>query len=415
MDCLVCHDTTGTYKKAPANAGWPADDVDLKFVAENVGHSSRNSCGNCHFNGGGGDAIKHADMGSNLAQPDPQCDVHMGNLDFTCSECHTTRKHRIAGRSSSVAAAEGVVSCEDCHSATPHLGNSLLDHHLNKHSESIDCNTCHSPVYAKCSPTKIWWDWSKAGDQQRQPVLQDLGDAKGLPDYNVKKGEFRWDRAVQPDYTWYNGQMERVILGDAVDTSADIIALTAPVGIRTDPNARITPFKIMKGVQAFDAQHRTLLIPHLFPVDADDISAYWKNYDWPKAFTYGMNAANLPYSGAWLWKETWTYWRVEHEVVPANKALTCVQCHSSLAEEKTCDRCHQDSRNIDFKQLAHEATDFSFLNERCDKVEQLIHTNDYINFKALGYAGDPIIYGGRFKQLPMGKKPITRTNSEQNP
>jgi hypothetical protein len=30
---------------------------------------------------------------------------------------------------------------------------------------------------------------------------------------------------------------------------------------------------------------------------------------------------------------------------------------------------------------------------------------DYIDFKALGYKGDPIIHGGRFKKLPMGYKP----------
>jgi hypothetical protein len=32
----------------------------------------------------------------------------------------------------------------------------------------------------------------------------------------------------------------------------------------------------------------------------------------------------------------------------------------------------------------------------------LINTTDYIDFKALGYKGDPIIHGGRFKKLPMG-------------
>jgi hypothetical protein len=32
-------------------------------------------------------------------------------------------------------------------------------------------------------------------------------------------------------------------------------------------------------------------------------------------------------------------------------------------------------------------------------------TTDYINFKSLGYEGDPIIHGGRFKKLPMGYKP----------
>jgi hypothetical protein len=33
------------------------------------------------------------------------------------------------------------------------------------------------------------------------------------------------------------------------------------------------------------------------------------------------------------------------------------------------------------------------------------HGTDYIDFKGLGYKGDPIIHGGRFKKLPMGYKP----------
>ena len=401
----MCHDTTGTYKKAPTKAGWPDKGVDLKDVAEKVGHSSRRSCGRCHFNGGGGDAIKHADLAGNLLKPDPNCDIHMGGLDFSCTQCHTTMRHRIAGSSSSVAAVEGVVRCADCHSDRPHLGNSLLDHHLNMHCSTIDCNTCHSPVYAKCSPTKIWWDWSKAGDKNRKPKMIKLGNSKALPDYHVKKGEFKWGRAVKPDYAWFNGKTKRIILGDSVDMRADVIQLTSPVGLRADPSARITPFKIMKGMQAFDARHHTLLIPHLFPRDSKDTTAYWKNYDWDKSFADGMQAAKLPYSGEWQWKETWTYWRVEHEVMPASMALSCVQCHSSLGEEKTCNRCHQDNRHINFKELAHKTTDFTFLKDKRDDVEQLQHSSDYIDFKALGYKGDPIIYGGRFKKLPLGALP----------
>jgi hypothetical protein len=37
-------------------------------------------------------------------------------------------------------------------------------------------------------------------------------------------------------------------------------------------------------------------------------------------------------------------------------------------------------------------------------VSDLVGTTDYIDFKALGYKGDPIIFGGRFKKLPMGFK-----------
>lgn len=54
MDCLVCHDTTGSYKKAPPAAGMPDPKVDMVYVAQNVGPSSRKTCGVCHFSGGGG-------------------------------------------------------------------------------------------------------------------------------------------------------------------------------------------------------------------------------------------------------------------------------------------------------------------------------------------------------------------------
>ena len=43
VDCLVCHDTSGTYVKA--NAGYPAEGVDLKVVAESVGLPTRSNCG----------------------------------------------------------------------------------------------------------------------------------------------------------------------------------------------------------------------------------------------------------------------------------------------------------------------------------------------------------------------------------
>ena len=61
IDCLVCHDTTGTYKKLPGLSGhpnyktieWPPHSgkfrppTDLKKVAQNVGPTSRKTCGTC--------------------------------------------------------------------------------------------------------------------------------------------------------------------------------------------------------------------------------------------------------------------------------------------------------------------------------------------------------------------------------
>ena len=378
----------------------PAKDVDLKMVAQNVGHSSRASCGTCHFNGGGGDAIKHADLSRQMLEPSRDCDVHMGGYDFACAECHKTTNHKVTGRSSSSAASEGKISCLDCHSDEPHYCGSVLDHHLNNHVKSLDCNTCHSPVYAKCKPTKTWWDWSKAGDKKRKPVK----DKYGQPDYNYKKGEFKWKESPKPTYAWFNGYMNRVLMGEKVDPRQEIINLTSPVGSIKDPISKITPFKLMKGVQAIDAENDYFLIPHLYPRDKNDTTAYWKNLDWDKAFADGMNVAKLDYSGTFKWKETWMYWRLEHEVMPATSALSCVQCHDSLQGERTCNRCHQDSRDVDFKKVVNIGTDFKTMQSKGRDVGELIGTTDYIDFKALGYKGDPIIHGGRFKRLPMGYK-----------
>ena len=42
------------------------------------------------------------------------------------------------------------------------------------------------------------------------------------------------------------------------------------------------------------------------------------------------------------------------------------------------------------------------LTRKADRSQ--INETDWLNFKALGYEGDPIIYGGRFKKLPLGWK-----------
>jgi uncharacterized paraquat-inducible protein A len=72
-----------------------------------------------------------------------------------------------------------------------------------------------------------------------------------------------------------------------------------------------------------------------------------------------MKAAGMKYSGKYEWIQTNMYWGVEHEVMPANMALSCVQCHDSLKGERTCNRCHQDSRERGFQAIAHKGTDFS--------------------------------------------------------
>lgn len=415
IDCLVCHDTTGSYVKAPPKAGMPDPRVDLPYVAQHVGPTTRKSCGTCHFSGGGGDAVKHADMSSELNWPDRDCDIHMGGYDFQCVECHQTQNHKISGRSTSAPVAEGSRACEDCHTSAPHYGDSLLDHHLNKHCDTVACNTCHSPVYSKCNATKTWWDWSTAGDRDRKPQK----DKYGKEDYNWMKGTFEWKESAKPEYAWYNGFMKRHVLGDAINPDAEGFRpgqeltyeqkralvktnITEPIGSMKDPHSKITPFKIMAGIQPADAEHRYLLVPHTFPYDKEDKTAFWVSADWQAAFKEGMKKAKLPYSGEYMWVATDMYWRIEHEVMPKENALSCVQCHSSLKGDRTCDRCHQDGRNAKFRELVEKGVDFEHLRLKGRDVGGLIGATDYIDFRKLGYKDDPILSGGRFKTLPLG-------------
>jgi len=55
--------------------------------------------------------------------------------------------------------------------------------------------------------------------------------------------------------------------------------------------------------------------------------------------------------------------------------------------------------------MASQGTDFAQMKSQGRDVDHLIDKSDYINFKALGYKGDPIIHGGRFKIMPMQYKP----------
>jgi hypothetical protein len=54
----------------PPGSGKILKAIDLSKIAQKVGKSSRDTCGACHFNGGGGDGVKHGDMDSSLAAPE---------------------------------------------------------------------------------------------------------------------------------------------------------------------------------------------------------------------------------------------------------------------------------------------------------------------------------------------------------
>lgn len=352
VDCLVCHDTTGTYRKLPGDAGHPVyerrefppksgkfvEAVDLKKVAQSIGLPSRTNCGSCHFFGAGGNGAKHGDLDSSLQHPGKYLDVHMDEkgLNFSCTNCHSTSSHQVSGSRYNVAAAvkgpahirgktdESPAACQSCHGNKPHSLSSSMDK-LNQHTDKIACQTCHIPEYARNDiGTELSWDWSQAtvmGPDGKPTVRK---DSAGRRAFDSKKGAWVWDSYVIPEYRWFNGVSLYKVIGDKIDPSKTV-QINEVGGSPNDPDSRIWPTKVHRGKQPYDKVNNYLTLQH---TGGEDDTALWHNYDWQKAITAGMKAGGLPYSGEYGFVSTELTWPITHMVAPKGDTLSCAQCHS---------------------------------------------------------------------------------------
>ena len=219
-----------------------------------------------------------------------------------------------------------------------HAPDLHADERINAHVQTVACQTCHVPAVALDEPTKISWDWSTAG--------------QNLPEDHYTflriKGSFVYEKNVIPQYLWYNGNLSyRYLLGDTIDPTK-VTVLDQPAGNISDRTAKIFPFKIHVAKQPYDAVYNYLLAP----ITAGD-GGFWTTFDWNSAFKLAEPVTGLKYSGQYGFAETTMYWPSTHMVQPAANALQCNDCHSA---------------------------------------------NGRLDWKALGYPGDPMVWGGRFQK-----------------
>jgi hypothetical protein len=124
-----------------------------------------------------------------------------------------------------------------------------------------------------------------------------------------------------------------------------VTVLNPPLGDIRDQKARIWPFKVHRAKQPYDAGYDIL-----FPPVTGGPGGYWTTFDWDSAFRLGAKASNVAYSGKVGFARTEMYWPLAHMVAPKEKALGCTDCHGARGR---------------------------------------------LDWKALGYAGDPMQTGGR--------------------
>jgi octaheme c-type cytochrome (tetrathionate reductase family) len=342
INCMKCHskkdihwnDVFKDYKSFKESGDTEiASDIQktIQEAVQNVGLPLRQNCGACHFNGGGGEAVKHGDLDNSLVSPKKELDVHMGidSQDFRCTRCHTTIAHQIAGRVYSTPASiqrQSLVDndlvpkimCESCHTTKPHKHG----HKANDHTDKVACQACHIPQFAREHPTEMWWDWSKAGKLKDGKHYQEKGEFDRFI-YKTHKGEFKWAQNVVPEYYWYNGSIRTLTLKDKINPTDMPVRVSWPVGNRNDKNSRIFPFKIHRGKQPYDIKNNNLLAPLL----SEEVDGYWKTLNWQDSINRGMAIMDLPYSGEMDFVETAYVYPTTHTVVPKNGALECTACH----------------------------------------------------------------------------------------
>lgn len=324
IDCLICHDNSETYAKAPEKGGLPLMSLDFNKIAQSVGKPKRSNCGVCHFFGGGGNNVKHGDLDMVQFDPSKEIDVHMASdgANLQCVDCHTTDQHIISGKVYSLSSMNhNRNTCEQCHTSTPHS-----DDILNEHTIKVACQTCHIPTYAKANSTKMYWDWSTAGKLKNgEPYKED--DSLGNHTYLSIKGSFVWDRNVVPDYIWFNGTASHYLEGDKIQDTTKPLVLNQLHGSYGDDESKIIPVKIHVAKQPYDPINRILIQPKLFAEKKGE-GAFWKDFNWQTAAEVGMKEADLPFSGRISFIETEMYWPINHMVATTENTLQCEGCHT---------------------------------------------------------------------------------------
>jgi octaheme c-type cytochrome (tetrathionate reductase family) len=341
INCLVCHSQQDIKWRAEfSDYAFFKDMGDIEIAAEiqkkiqdgakDIGLPGRKNCGTCHFYGGGGEAVKHGDLDASLIKPKQTLDVHMGidGQNFTCTRCHTTSFHKIAGRVYSTPAVTHrkslvesdlvpKIMCESCHTATPHKD----DHKANDHTDKVACQSCHIPEFARAHATMMWWDWSTAGKLKDGKPYREKGEWD-RPTYKSIKGSFEWDKNVTPEYFWYDGSLATITAKDVIDPTQPVW-ISKPTGSRDDVNSRIFPFKVHRGNTPYDKVNNTMLAM----LESEEVDGFWKTFDWQDSFKKGMDLMDLPYSGEYGFVKTNYVYPTTHMVAPKDNVVECNECH----------------------------------------------------------------------------------------
>ncbi len=161
VDCLVCHDNSGTYRKG--KAGIPAEGVDLLAAAQERRPADPRKLRRLPFPRRWRRRCQARRPRRKPVLPRRGTRRSHGALQISSASIATgPSDHVIGGRAITVSVDNAnQIACTDCHSDKLHA-----DARINAHTDTVACQTCHIPRVAIKQATKMHWDWSEAGDSE---------------------------------------------------------------------------------------------------------------------------------------------------------------------------------------------------------------------------------------------------------
>jgi hypothetical protein len=165
VDCLICHaqayDMNQKYVVKDPNGKFRWNQDRSMKAAMSVTRPTTDTCLRCHQHNMGGDAFAGNEAAKSLGYKNPRIlhtgakrgnpmstnDVHF-RAGVQCLDCHESQGHLIArGKRGTDLVAndlpEADVSCEKCHTNSPHIQNKVERAFLNAHTARMECETCH--------------------------------------------------------------------------------------------------------------------------------------------------------------------------------------------------------------------------------------------------------------------------------
>lgn len=344
IDCLICHQKD--YKRIKVGDTFVPDTatmtISMDQAVQSVHIPVRTVCLPCHARSGGADAYKRGDL--TLAHgntTDRMFDIHMATTgaNLQCINCHAWDKHHVSGRGADLRPSDlpTVPLCTNCHptkaTATGH-STAAINRHVNK----VACQTCHIPIYAKnaadtaateATETHRTWQQSHYTGERYEPIFTTAND-------------------LIPRYRFWSKSSSAYNLGDVASISPDTgnYASSRPEGSINDPASKLYPFKYKTAEQPFATGPQKLI--------ALDTSVFFATGNPQQAVVAGLTNMGLPPTEPYAWVTTDEFLMLNHEVMPAERVLTCNECHETTTrinlpqlgyvlkgpEATVCTQCH---------------------------------------------------------------------------